>query len=657
MITLQQVSLRFGSKVILSSAQAEILSGDRIGLVGRNGSGKSTLFKILLGRQPVDEGEPVFAKGVSLGYLPQDGIEEHGKSLYDAASEAFPEILKLQEDLDTVHADMDGVSQEDPKLKVLVERAGELEHALQDLEAHTLRARIEKVFAGLGFVSGDFERDTGTFSGGWQMRIALGKLLLQNPSLLMLDEPTNHLDILSQRWLEKFLVNYEGALMIISHDRSFLDAVTNRTWVLSRGHLECFRAALSAAQEERERIEAQREQAFEKQQRELERQQAFIDRFRSKASKANQVQSRIKALDKIERIELSRDEDTVHFTFPNPPRNSPIPIQLNQLNKAYGEHEIFINLDLRIADGDRIAIVGPNGAGKTTLVRILGGEEPFQSGERNLGQNTQLTLFAQHQADTLDMESTALQIVEDAADASVGKKIDPRTILGAFLFKGDDVFKKVKVLSGGERNRLAMAKMLMRPANTIILDEPTNHLDLESKLVLQQALVEYPGTLILVSHDRDFLDPVVTKVLEVTPRKVRMLTGNVSDYVKMLDEADAALTKGAAVSGSVKRGAATTTKSVDGLSSKERRRLMADLRQKVAPLKKQLGKLDTRMSALQDKVKAREAEMMDPEWFKKGESIATGMKELDAWKSQLESLELEWLEVEEKITDLEGSLE
>ncbi|MEM7673251.1 MAG: ABC-F family ATP-binding cassette domain-containing protein [Verrucomicrobiota bacterium] len=655
MITLHQISLRFGPKVILSAAQGEILKGDRIGLVGRNGSGKSTLFKILLGMQSLDEGELLLAKRVSLGYLPQDGIEEHGKTLLEAAREAFPKVLQLEGALDRINESIASAGSDQLKLEKLLEEAGEIEHALEDLDAHSLRARIEKVFAGLGFESADMNRPTDEFSGGWQMRIALGKLLLRNPSLLLLDEPTNHLDILSQRWLEKFLVNYEGALLIISHDRSFLNAITNRTWIMSRGRLERFQGSLKTAMAERERIESQRELAQVKQQREIERQEAFIDRFRYKASKANQVQSRIKALNKIERIEVDADEDTVHFSFPAPPRNSPNPIILNKVNKSYGNHVIFRDLDLRIHDGDRIAIVGPNGAGKSTLVRILGGDEPFQDGDRILGMNTELTLFAQHQTAALDLELTALQTIETASRVNVGTKIDPRSLLGAFLFKGDDVFKLVKVLSGGERNRLAMAKMLMRSANTIILDEPTNHLDLESKLVLQEALIGFPGTLILVSHDRDFLDPVVTKVLEVTPGKVRMLTGNVSDYVKQLDALEADLSRVQLE----QTGASERKESrdmLDTLSAKERRRLMAQMRQKMAPLKKKHQALEQKISEAQEDIAKREVEMMDPEWFNQGEVTANGMRDLDSLKRQLERWETEWLELEETISESESKL-
>ena len=645
MITFDSISLRYGPKIIFDSVGDEILEGDRIGLVGRNGVGKSTLFRVLLEQESLDAGEVIVAKGTTLGHLPQDGITVRGRTLVDEAATAFPEIIELQAELESAHSELDTLAVDSPGYRQLINRIGDMEHELERLEAPKLRAKIEKVLSGLGFQGDDFDKDTGKFSGGWQMRIALGKLLLQQPSLLMLDEPTNHLDILSQRWLEQFLRRYPGALLIISHDRAFLDAVTNRTFHLGAGRMDSFSGNFSFAEKEKAVLEQVREQQFEKQQREIERQEAFINRFRAKASKASQVQSRIKALDKIERIELDTDERSMHFRFPNPPRNSPTAIELSGLSKSYGTLEVFRDLVLRIADGERVAIVGPNGAGKSTLVRILAGEEPYDHGDRQLGHNTELAYFAQHQTESLDLNMTALQVVEEAASAS-GSRMDPRSLLGAFLFRGDDVFKPVRVLSGGERNRLALARMLMRPSNTIILDEPTNHLDLDSKLILQEALVHFPGTLVLVSHDRHFLDPVVEKVLEVTPGKLRMLTGNVSDYIGMLDEEEARLTQSQPTSGSV-------VVAGPAISAKERRRVEAERRQRAAPLKKKVQQHEHKMQTLHKKIEVREQEMLDPDWFKQGSETTSLMKELDAWKRELSVVEEGWMEASDALEKLD----
>ena len=396
---------------------------------------------------------------------------------------------------------------------------------------------------GLGFEVSDLERDTGEFSGGWQMRIALAKLLLKEPSLLLLDEPTNHLDIISQQWLEDYLTRYEGSLMIISHDRAFLDVVTNRTIHLSMGRLTSYSGNYSFYLKQSEAdLETLRKKVKNQQAEINDKRTSSID-FRGNVKKASLVQSRMKDLEKMEIIKLPPQEKKIFFRFPPPPPGSAKVIELQNVSKSYGEVQVFKGLDFHIEKGDRLAVVGVNGAGKSTLARILAGVEPFQEGERALGINTVLAYFAQQQADELDPNKTVLEEVEQASADANREESNPRAVLGALTFRKDDVFKKTTVLSGGERNRLALAKMLMKEANTIILDEPTNHLDIKSKEILQDAIREFDGTVILVSHDRDFLDPIVNKVLEVSKTGMRMLTCNVSEYLERIKEEQGALAR------------------------------------------------------------------------------------------------------------------
>ena len=530
MITLRDVSLSYGDKALFRSINATIGPRDRIGLVGVNGSGKSTLVQILLGNTPVDEGEVEKPAFVSLGYLPQDGIETSGRTLFAEAEHAFADVLSLQAKIDEATARMYELDPEEEEYYDIVDQIGEWEQQLEEHEPAKMKSRIEKVFLGLGFSMEDLGRDTGEFSGGWQMRIALGKLLLQTPSLLLLDEPTNHLDIVSQTWLEGYLRDYHGALLIISHDRAFLDAVTNRTFELKFGDLNAFSGNYAFYEKTKaERIETQRRKAAN-QKKEIARQKELINRFRGNQKKAGMVQSRIKQLDKMEVVEVEREEKKIFFRFPPPPPASQKVIELKEVRKSYGSLEVFRGLDLRIDKGDRIAVVGVNGAGKSTLARIIAGVEPIDSGERDVGIQTEFGYFAQQQAEELDPGKTVLEEVEDACPAD--GQANPKAALGALLFSKQDQQKRVEVLSGGERNRVALAKMLMRPCNCVILDEPTNHLDIRSKEVLQDAIREFPGTVILVSHDRDFLDPVVNKVLEVRPDGSRMLTCNVSEYIE-----------------------------------------------------------------------------------------------------------------------------
>ncbi len=534
MITINQVTHNFGKKVLFNKINCVINAHDRIALVGSNGSGKTTLLRMLMGELDSDGGTVDKAGYVSVGYLPQDGISVSGKTLFGEAESAFGDILELQKNLEKAEEEMLEMDTSADEYYDLIDLMGEWEQQLEDHEPAKMKSRIERILLGMGFSESDFERDTGEFSGGWQMRIALAKLLLQNPSLIILDEPTNHLDIVSQHWVEQYLKHYQGALIVISHDRAFLDEVTNRTLELKLGNLTTFKGNYSYyVGESDKRLETLRK-AYANQQKEIKEVKDWINRFRSNVKKASMVQSRIKALEKIELITIPRDEKKMFFRFPKSPPASAKVITISGLHKAYGDNIIFDGLDLRIDKGDRIAVVGVNGAGKSTLARIMAGTEPYQSGEVEKGINTVLGYFAQSQADELDPKNSVLDEVEKAAIGN--DDANPRGALGALLFSGDEALKKTSVLSGGEKNRVALAKMLMHPANCMVLDEPTNHLDIKSKEVLQEAINLYEGTVILVSHDRAFLDGVVNKVLEVSPGSTRMLTCNVSEYIERLEQ-------------------------------------------------------------------------------------------------------------------------
>ncbi len=534
MITINQVSHNFGKKVLFNKINAVINPHDRIALVGSNGSGKTTLLRMLMGELEPESGSVDKLDYVSIGYLPQDGISVSGKTLFAEAESAFGDIKELQEKLEKAEANMLEMDTSEEAYYELIDQMGEWEQQLENYEPNKMKSRIERILMGMGFEEKDFDRDTGEFSGGWQMRIALAKLLLQNPSLLIMDEPTNHLDIVSQNWVEQYLKHYQGALIVISHDRAFLDEVTNRTLELKLGNLNSFKGNYSFyVSESGKRLETLRK-AYANQQKEIKETKEWIARFRSNVKKASMVQSRIKALGKLELITIPRDEKKMFFRFPPPPPASAKVITITDLHKSYGDNVIFNGLNLRIDKGDRIAVVGVNGAGKSTLARIMAGQEPYQNGTVEKGINTVIGYFAQSQAEELKPENTVLEEVELAAAGN--PDANPRGALGALLFSGDEALKKTAVLSGGEKNRVALSKMLMQPCNCMILDEPTNHLDIKSKEVLQEAINLFEGTVILVSHDRAFLDGVVNKVLEVSPGSTRMLTCNVSEYIERLEK-------------------------------------------------------------------------------------------------------------------------
>ena len=529
MFLIKEVNLSYGAKVLFKEISETIGPRDRIALVGSNGSGKTTLLRLLMGEETPDSGSVEKPDYATVGYLPQDGISVTGCTLREEAGKAFADANAIKAKLDEAETELGEMEPDTDAFYDLIDMMGAWEEQLAAFEPEKMNARIDRVFSGMGFSKEDMDRSLDEFSGGWQMRIALGKLLLQGPSLLILDEPTNHLDVVAQNWLEQYLKHYQGAILVISHDRAFLESVTERTMELKMGKLINYKGNYtfylqeSAARKERQR------KAYVSQKKEIEKEKEFINRFRSNIKKAAMVQSRIKALEKMEIVKPEADEKKIYFRFPPSPPASHKVVEIEGLRKAYDDLEVFNGLDLRIEKGDRIAVVGVNGAGKSTLARILAGVEPFQDGVRDVGVNTVIGYFAQHQAEELNPDNEVLAEVEEVLHDN--PDANPRAALGALLFSGNDVFKKTSVLSGGERNRVALAKLLMMPCNFLIMDEPTNHLDMEAIEALNQALTDYDGTLIFVSHDREFVSSLATRVIEIKDQQVIDFQGTYEEYL------------------------------------------------------------------------------------------------------------------------------
>ena len=532
MIFIKDVYLSFGHKKLFEGISETIGPRDRIALVGSNGSGKTTFLRMLMGQVNPDEGDVEKPDYATVGYLPQDGVSAKGCTLREEVAKAFSGMTELKEKLDDAEIKLGEMDPEAEEFYDLIDLMGAWEEQMASFEPEKMNSRIEKVMMGMGFSLEDLERKVDEFSGGWQMRIALGKLLLQGPSLLILDEPTNHLDVISQHWLEHYLRKYQGSILVISHDRAFLESVTERTIELKMGALNKYKGNYGFYLQEVQRGSKGKGKPMLIKRRRF-KEKEFINRFRSNVKKAAMVQSRIKALEKMEVVKPEAEEKKIYFRFPPSPPASQKVVELEGMSKAYGDLRVFQGLDLRIEKGDRIAVVGVNGAGKSTLARILAGVEPYQEGERDVGVNTVIGYFAQHQAEELNPSNEVLAEVEEVCENN--PDANPRAALGALLFSGNDVFKKTSVLSGGERNRVALAKLLMKPCNFLVMDEPTNHLDIRSKEVLQEALNLFEGTALIVSHDRSFLDGVVTKVLEISTNKARMLTCNVTEYMERLE--------------------------------------------------------------------------------------------------------------------------
>jgi len=537
MIQLSGAGKRFGHKLLFENTDWLITPHDRVGLVGANGTGKSTLMKVLAGLDTFDYGSLIVAKGTTAGYLPQDGLSLSGRTVFAECMAVFTELHAMERELETLTHQISELDHASPEYADVADRYHSLEHEFRTRDGYSIEAEVGRVLQGLGFRKEDWERQTDEFSGGWQMRLALAKLLLQKPNLLLLDEPTNHLDLEARNWLEEYLHDYPYALVLISHDRYFLDVTVNkiaeiwnkRFWFYT-GNYDKF---LAQKTQRNEQLQA----AYRNQRDRIEQLEVFINRFRYQATKAKQVQSRIKELEKIERIEIPPEEKTIHFSFPQPKPSGRIVAEFVRVAKSYpaktgtnvGEKEVFRDVSFLIERGDRIALVGINGAGKSTLIKLLAGAELPTGGEYKLGHNVEDDYFAQDQYKELDADA---RMIDDLGNASPGStQTELRSLLGCFLFSEDDVFKKIGVLSGGERGRYALLRLLLHPANFLLLDEPTNHLDLRAKDVLLNALMEYIGTVVFVSHDRYFIDKLATRVFEIGDGKVEVYPGNYEDYL------------------------------------------------------------------------------------------------------------------------------
>ena len=530
MLQLTSAGRRFGPRILFEGANWLITPGERTALVGANGTGKSTLLKTLAGLEPLDYGTLERARSATIGYLPQDGLALSGRTVFEECLSVFDDLRSMEQEIETLSASLAELDPVSKEYEAVAERFSQLDQRFRAHSGYALDAQVGAVLDGLGFHKTDWTRQTQEFSGGWQMRIALAKLLLAKPTLLLLDEPTNHLDLESRNWLEDYLHGYPNGYILISHDRYFLDVTVTKIVEIWNKALHFYSGNYERYLEQKQERRTQLESAYRNQREHIEHLEAFINRFRYQATKAKQVQSRIKELEKIERIELPQEEPVIHFTFPQPPASGRTVVEVRDLAKSYGAKQVLDNVNFTIDRGDRIALVGVNGAGKSTLIRMLSGSDTPSAGALKLGHNVTAEYFAQDQYKVLDPGARMLDDISSIAPRV--PQADLRGLLGCFLFSGDDAFKTLGVLSGGERNRYALARILVSPANFLLLDEPTNHLDLRAKDVLLEAIRNFSGTVIFVSHDRYFLDALATRVFEVEAGTVHVYPGNYEDYMR-----------------------------------------------------------------------------------------------------------------------------
>ena len=600
MISLDNLTVSYGGWTLFDNISFLINEKDRIGLVGKNGAGKTTLLRIIIGEQQPTEGAVTFNGECTIGYLPQQMRVADTTTLKAETEKAFDEVLRLEAEIASLTAEIaERTDYESEEYETLLHRLNDAQDRYHILGGDTREADIEKTLLGLGFKRTDFDRATSEFSGGWRMRIELAKLLLRRPSIFLLDEPTNHLDIESIQWLEEYLRNYNGAVLLISHDRAFFDNVTTRTVELSLGHIYDYKVPYSKFVELRAERRAQQMAAYENQQRMIEKTEEFIEKFRYKPTKSNQVQSRIKQLERLERIEVEEEDlATLNIKFPPAPRSGQIVAEIKEVGKAFGQKRIFSDFTFTLERGQKIAFVGRNGEGKTTMARMIIGELEQTEGTIKLGANVNIGYYAQNQDDLMDGEFTVFDTLDRVAVGDIRTRL--RDILGAFLFRGEDIDKKVKVLSGGERSRLAMARLMLEPYNLLVLDEPTNHMDMRSKDILKRALQKYDGTVILVSHDRDFLDGIVDRIYEFRDGGVKEYLGGIYYFlekrkVESLQEIERKDTPAVAAPKE------NSTGKLSYEQKKEQEKLLRKLRKAVETIEAELAEIEEKIAAYDEK--------------------------------------------------------
>jgi len=632
MIQLQNAGKRYAHKVLFENLDWMITAQDRIGLVGANGTGKSTLLKIIGGLETLDNGELNLQKGIRIGYLPQDGLSMQGRTVFEECMTVFDTLRDLELEQEQLLHRMSDVDPASDEYAEIAERYESIDSIFRHSGGYSLDSQVGAVLTGLGFNKEDWSRQTEEFSGGWQMRIALGKLLLEKPNILLLDEPTNHLDLEARNWLEEYLANYPNAVVLISHDRFFLDATVKRIAEIWNKRVTIYVGNYSKYTTLKDERLIQLKASYKNQKDRIEQLESFINRFRAQATKAKQVQSRIKELEKIERIEIPDEEQAIHFSFPQPKSSGRVVVEVNDVAKRYGAKTVFSKARFNIERGDRIALVGVNGAGKSTMIRLLSGVETPSEGELKLGHNVEVDYFAQDQYKALNPES---RLLDDLQEASPRKTMtELRSLLGCFLFSEDDVFKRIQVLSGGERNRYALAKMLLQPSNFILLDEPTNHLDMRAKDVLLESLREYSGTVVFVSHDRYFIDQLATSVIEIGGGEVVNFPGNYEDYLWRKN-----------------RDATAPPPTVSAPVVTETTSAALDNKQRLNP--QALKKLENRASSLEAKIGSLEDEIAEFERqlanFVSVEETQRVSQELQVRREKLAPLEAEWADLVESI--------
>jgi ATP-binding cassette subfamily F protein 3 len=647
MIDISNLSIQFTGESLFEGVNLRISRHDKIALVGSNGTGKSTFLKLLFGIEQPETGNIRKQKGIKIGYLPQDIIAFRGQALFNEVKSSLPDIHSLEEREKLIFEDLsDPALSEEDRAEVL-EELGEIQQHKDQIDFYSTDSKIEKVLMGLGFKEKDFFRRTEEFSGGWQMRIQMAKILLSQNDLLLMDEPTNHLDIDTLGWLINYLQTSDASLLIISHDRHFVNSVTNRTIEIFDKQVNFYSGNYSqylVYKDEREKQLISLQKNLEKRKKEIEK---FVERFRYKATKARQVQSRIKQLEKIETIDVTSEERKIELRFPEPPKSGVIPVEIRNVNHSYGTLDVLKNVNIQIEREDKIAIVGPNGAGKTTLAKIIASKLASTTGNVILGHNTLLSYYEQEVADSIDPDYDLIDALEEVNNELSAGQL--RSILGSFLFSGDDVFKKIKVLSGGERSRVALARLLLTKANVIILDEPTNHLDFSSKAVLQEALINFGGTLIIVSHDVDFLRPVVNKVIEIRDSLAKVFPGTI-DYYLMKREEMLEL-----------KNESKEETTADKASRKDQKRFEAELRQKkfaaTKELKSKLEKCEKEVTELEEQKLRLENELSDVKIFSNPQLAKEKNVEYEGTKLKLDSAYLLWTELSGKLEEIEKNFE